>query len=510
MLKMGRLYFLWITPLVAALLCGAEARGQAAPVLSFASAERDASLGAVYRSAIENLLRINTVRVPHRGRDAYNQAGLLRRRPGTFFRAGGGYKQPWTRDASVNSWSGGSLLAPEVARNTLFSVVRRERNGKLIVQQDDQWWDQTIWIVAAWNHFLVTGDRAFLAHAYEAAEDTLDRERELHFNQTFGLFAGPAFLNDGIAGYPVPPATASEDQGSFVLRYAGADRAMVLSTNCIYAGAYGAAAAMAAELHKPSQAAAFSAQGAALAVQIRERFWLAVEGRFGYLLHADGTLDRSQEGSGSAFALLFGVATPEQSASVLRTVHEERFGLPDVWPAFARYSAEQPGRHNNILWPPIMALWAEAAAKAGEVTIFAREVERLAGLAAGDRDHFWEIYNGDTGLPSGGWQAGHLWFSEPNQTWSATAYLRMIYTGLFGLRFSVDGLRFEPTLPAGWGDVTLRGVRYRGTVLTIELHGAGRMVKSFRLDGRRMAEPTVSLRLKGRHTIVMEMGDAVL
>ena len=41
--------------------------------------------------------------------------------------------------------------------------------------------------------YVVTGDRAFLALAYQTAVDTLAREKQLHFNVERGLYEGPAF-----------------------------------------------------------------------------------------------------------------------------------------------------------------------------------------------------------------------------------------------------------------------------------------------------------------------------
>lgn len=505
----------WIV-LLAALLCVERAHGAetaikteapSAPLLRFASPERQATLGSPYQAAVDNLLRVNTVSYTMQGEGAgYNQTGLLAPEPGTFFRAGGGYRQPWTRDASVNSWSAGSLLAPAVARNTLWSVVRRDAQGRLIVQQDNQWWDQVIWVVAAWNHFLVTGDRAFLLSAYQTAQDTLEADKRNHFNADRGLFEGAAFLNDGIAGYPVPPADATESFGSFVLDYPGADKRMPLSTNCLYVGAYRAAAKMALELHRPAaEAARWNEAADTLAARVRVTFWMEKEGRFGYLLSPEGTLDRSQEGAGLAFALLFGVATPEQAASVLRVAHVEPQGMPDVWPSFPRYSEDRPGRHNVIVWPPIESFWAEAAARAGDMPTFSREVETLARLAHANGDKFWEIYNSRTGVPDGGWQVRHAWASERDQTWSATGYLRMIYAGLFGMDFETGGLSFAPVLPAAWGDVSLENLHYRGAALTVRLQGAGKVVQSFRLDGVEQTGHRVPAGLRGAHTVEIKM-----
>ncbi len=480
---------------------------QSAPQLSFAQSRTDASLAVAYRAALKNLLETNTVPYGTGSTDAYNQAGLLSESPSTLIRAGGGYKQPWTRDASVNSWNAASLLEPAVARNTLWSVVRREPDGQLIVQQDNQWWDQTIWIAAAWNHYLVTGDRAFLADAYQTAINTLRREKEHHFNAAHGLFQGPAFLNDGIAGYPAPPADANESRGSFVLDYPGADKIMVLSTNCIYVGAYRSAAQMALELGRSrAEAQTWNSAADSLAAQIRRQFWIPAKGRFGYLIHADtGALDDSQEGAGLAFSMLFGIATPTEATDALHSAHLEPSGMVDVWPDFARYNAARPGRHNVIVWPPIQSFWAEAAARYGDEADFQREVESLASLSKDSGGEFYEVYNAATGAPDGGWQVGHNWTSEHDQTWSATGYLRMIYTGLFGLRFKPAGLHFEPLLPAGWGNVSLTGLHYRNATLTIQLRGAGDVIQAYRLDGVLQKQHLVPASLRGPHTVRIDL-----
>ena len=85
----------------------------------------------------------------------------------------------------------------------------------------------------------------------------------------------------------------------------------------------------------------------------------------------------------------------------------------------------------------------------GNDRVFAREVESLENLAAGGGQHY-EIYNAKPGTADGGWQTGIHWKSEPDQTWSLTAHLRMIYCGLFGMCFTALGIEFRRVLlPAG-------------------------------------------------------------
>lgn len=40
--------------------------------------------------------------------------------------AGIGYVSPWTRDAAINAMNAGSILFPEIAENTLMSVLEKK------------------------------------------------------------------------------------------------------------------------------------------------------------------------------------------------------------------------------------------------------------------------------------------------------------------------------------------------------------------------------------------------
>ncbi|WP_433219646.1 ricin-type beta-trefoil lectin domain protein [Dactylosporangium sp. CS-047395] len=362
--------------------------------------------------------------------------------------------------------------------------------------QDDQWWDQVVWLTAAWNHYLVTGDRAFLSDAFQTARNTLGTRRAANYNVTYGLFQGPSFFNDGIAGYPAPPADATESHGSFVLGYPTAGD-LALSTNALYYSAYRSAARMA---EAPGQSpTALDSAAEALKSNINRYFWIAAKGTYGYLIH-NGQLDQSEEGTGQSFAVLFGIASTDQARLVMRNSHIQPYGIVDVWPHFARYSDSRPGRHNVSVWPMIQGYWAEAAARAGDPARFASETLTLAALA-NTSGGFYEIYNFRSGAPDGGWQTGSHWGPLADQTWSATAYLRMIYSGLFGLQFTTTGLAFRPTLPSGWGDVRLSGLRYRGAVLDLALHGAGTVITDVRLDGTPTTARSVPATLTGTHTL---------
>ena len=477
-----------------------------APTLSFADPDTEATFGPAYREAVKNLLVTNTVPFDDA---AYNQSGLMTADPGTFVKAGGGYPQPWTRDASVNSWNAASLLEPDVARNTLWSAVDKDDEGRLQVKQDDQTWDQVVWVTSAWNHYLVTGDRSFLADAFQTAKNTLAirlADPDPGLNPAFGLFTGPSFFNDGVAGYPAPPADATESLGSGSFSYPGIRAGMFLSTNELYYAAFENVANMAQALGQPaSVASGYRSQAATLKKTINARFWNPKTGLYRYLVLPDGTTGDYQEGTGLAFAILFGIADEHQTRSILKNTHLMDQGIADVFPDFERYSTDQPGRHNAIVWPVVEGFWGSAAAQAGDQTAFATNLARLAHQADSNSG-FWEIYNGTTGVVDGGYQRlgddlKFHWGSQPDQTWSATAYLRQVYDGVFGIGYTEDGIELTPTLPTGWGDTTLAGLRYRDADLTIRLHGSGDRVASFRLDGKPRAAAEIPATLHGRHVV---------
>jgi glycogen debranching enzyme len=182
--------------------------------------------------------------------------------------------------------------------------------------------------------------------------------------------------------------------------------------------------------------------------------------------------------------------------------------MPDTYPHWDRYSGAEPGRHNAIVWPLVQGLWAKGLAEHGEVEGFATETRLLAELVR-NSGGFWEIYDGNTGAVEGGYQGAtgvlrRRWDSEPDQTWSATAYIDMMHTGLFGMRFDDRGLTFAPSLPAGWGDVTLSGLRYRDAGLTVTLRGTGAVIRGFELDGS--PQSGVPASLQGDHTIEITLG----
>jgi glycogen debranching enzyme len=443
--------------------------------------------------------------------------GLLDREA-PVFRAGAGYEKTWTRDAAINVWNGAGLVYPAEARNTLLSVLDRKSGRVVIGGPYEQYWDAIIWTLGAWAFYLFTGDRDFLELAFEATRNSLRHYEETELTPELTLFRGPAVYGDGVAAYPdIYAQTAAAD--SMILHWPAAHPDLAsrpgrglpmhaLSTNCVYFRAYQVASEMARELGL-SPVPEWAAKAADLRQAINRHFWLPHAGSFRYLVDPFGGSD-AQEGFGHSFVILFGIADAASRESVFENQHVTSAGIPCLWPCFSRYRRDGDyGRHSGTVWPPIQGFWAEAAARHRRLDLFAFEFETLARHAVRD-GQFFEIYHPDTGLPYGGLQESgngesiDSWESLPHQTWSATAYLRMVLFGLAGMRFDVDGVRFEPLLPRGLENVELHGLRYRGATIDLVLEGAGGDLAQVLVNGEEAA-PFVPATASGRHVLELTL-----
>lgn len=406
--------------------------------------------------------------------------GLLDK-PSPCLLAGLDYDTPWTRDAAINSWYGLGLISPQVAYNTLLSVLIKDPAG---IRIGGQYWDAIIWVTGAWQYYLHTGNRSLLALAYIAARNAISYFEKTEYDPEDGLFRGAACFQDGVAAYPDEFTTP--DFQSSILEWVNAfpDKRTpsgfglpmkTLSTNCLYFNAYQILPQMAEELGWTAPIE-WKAKADALKVAINKHFWDNSIGMYRYLVGVDDTQDR-QEGFGNAFALLFGVADHNQSQQVLENQVNTSHGIPCLWPTYERYSSTDGmsfGRHSGTIWPQVNAAWAEATVihHRPELAIF--ELNTLAEKACLNMQ-FHELYHPVSGKPYGGLQedpqikAISTWESCNRQSWCASGYLHMVLKVLFGMRFSTQGITFQPNLPEGIDTISIKNLAYRNAILEVRV-----------------------------------------
>jgi glycogen debranching enzyme len=273
-------------------------------------------------------------------------------------------------------------------------------------------------------------------------------------------------------------------------RAVGATKA--LSTNVLYHRGYAIAARAARLLGDDPEP--FTVKAAALKQAINDRLWQPERGHYAYYEGSD-----RWEGLGTALAVLWGIADDEQAADIFRTVRPTPHGLPCLWPPHPLWGPWLPrdeyNYHNATVWPFVQAYWALAAATRGETEVFATELASLTGLA-GRAPTFHEFYRPGTGRPGG----------SARQLWSAAGYLAMIHTGLLGMTFAHDEIRFRPVVPGLFSTVRLTGLRHRDLTLEVTITGTGRDIADFRVDGVTRTDHAIPATWTGTHHVDMTIG----
>lgn len=408
---------------------------------------------------------------------------LFKNTPDSLIKAGGQYGGEWTRDVSINSWNAAALLMPEKTAYSLWSVTTDNRSFI-----GHQYWDHIIWVTAVYDFYQKTGDMSFLHQAYKTSSNTMAKLEREQFDADYGLFMGPSVFNDGIAGYE-EPIFDTKHHSSYVLDYPGSHRIKCLSTNCIYYNAYCVLSKMASLHGEKSTAAVYNRKAKDLRAAIRKHLFDVKQNKLNYLVDSEGTVHPHQEALGISFAILFGVVSDAEAERIIANTYSGNHGIPSIYPHFKRFNQEHPGRHNQIVWPFVNAFWADAAYTKGRTDIFDFELQNLANLALNSNNCFYEIYNEDTGAVDGGWQQGGKWNSVYDQTWSATGYLRMIFTDLLGMQFTPKGVTFNPCgeLLNKYGFKQLTNLRYRNGKLNISVSGTGNKIVSVKVNGKKQS-----------------------
>ena len=405
------------------------------------------------------------------------QDGLLRKKE-LCVMAGIDYDTPWTRDTAINTVNAVAILNPEVAKNTMLSVLE-EADG--LIRVGGQYWDKVLWIIAADRYCDITGDTAFRCFALEVSYNTLSQMESEEFDAVDGLFRGPAVYGDGVSAYP-DRYTKTENGSSGILEWPAENpdtRAKTgygipmkaLSTNLAYYEAYQSCAAMAEKAKVGlEKARILKEKASALKAAINKNFWNEEIGRYDYLFDQVGRCDYA-EAIGLSFAILFGVADDNKTRTIIDNTYISPEGIPVVWPSFPRYQKEEAlpdggirksyGRHSGTVWPHAQGFWALAMKKAGNNKGFDTEFMSMAKRAVRDMQ-FAEIYHPDTGEIYGGLQEMgkniNLWHSCSKQTWSATAFMAMIFYGIAGIHYSEGEITVDPYLPDGINEVSLTGL----------------------------------------------------
>lgn len=391
----------------------------------------------------------------------------------------------WTRDVSYSIMHSLAQLCPEVSMKSLRAKIN---DNNRIIQDTGTGgaWpcstDRTVWILAAWEVYKVTGDRQWLDFIYPVIRNTIEDDRAVAFDPATGLMRGEtSWLDWREQEYPVwmQPSDIYMSEA--------------MNTNAVHYRAISILADICRLEGQDALAARYDGWAAGMKAAINRHLWMEDRGLYGiYLYGRDNlVLHPQMEIQGESFAILWDIADEQRSKRISQNMVSEDFGTPDFYPNLK----DQYPYHNDAMWPFTQIYWTRAQAKAGNekgVLHGISSVYRLTAMTLTNLENM-VIYSGaEKGLP----------INSPRQLWSVAADLAIVPGIYFGMDYELDGIHFNPFVPKALkGERSMENFRYRDAVLSLKLTGYGNRIKSFKLDGKDCDTAFVPAGIKGEHSV---------
>lgn len=387
--------------------------------------------------------------------------------PDTTLRTGREWPGVWTRDVSYSILLSMAYMKPEASRISLSKKV--DRLGRIIQDTGSggAWpvsTDRQIWAVAAYEVYLVTGDREWLKFIYPVIKRSLEDDLASGLYSDNGLVKGEtSFMDWREQSYPKWMQTAD------------IYRSEALGTSVVHARAWKVLGEIAQELGHKKEAAKAFAQSDKIVRAINDTLWMPDKGLYAMYTYGrdNQILNPRAETLGEALAIQWDIADKNRARTISSSNPTTPYGVAIFYPQIA----DMPAYHNNALWPWVGAWWGIASAKAGNekgVMQAIGSVFRPAALFATNKENF-NLDNGDIATE----------LNSSNMLWCLSGNIALTHKILFGIDFRKEGLAFRPFVPEALGQTrTLSNFKYRGARLDITVSGYGDSIAAFKVDER--------------------------
>lgn len=400
--------------------------------------------------------------------------------PCDCFETGEKWNYVWTRDLSYAANLSLAYLDPQRVVNSMLFKTSGFRDGVTapanlpadatqIIQDTGSGgsWpvstDRVTWSVAAetvLNSLAGEARADFAKKAYAALRGTVEADRVAAFDVRVGLYGGEQSYLDWRTQTYAPWITNN------LSRMASSK---ALSTNVSHYQALRLTARLARENGDQELAKKYEDWAAALRESINKVLWLSDKGLYASLTTAaeDQAPMYKYDMLGSALAILYGVASPEQAAQIMANYPHAPYGVPVYYP-------QQPNvyvYHNRSIWPFVTAYSLRAANQVKNVQATNNAINSLMRGAALNLSNM-ENFEWLTLKP---WYDNGPAINSRRQLWSVGAYLGMTLETLFGYQVTADGFNVAPFLTTELrnqlGDTaTLKDLIYQDKKIAIQLH----------------------------------------
>ncbi|MCB0464210.1 MAG: hypothetical protein KDC78_00855, partial [Aequorivita sp.] len=402
-------------------------------------------------------------------------------------RTGAEWGGVWTRDISYSIYLAFAYHEPEIAKISLMKKVKRGR----IIQDTGSGgaWpvssDRTVWTIAAWEIYKVTGDKDWLQSSFEIVRNTLEDDYKTIKDEN-GLYKGESsFLDWREQTYPKWMSNMDIAES------------MNLGTNVVHYQANNVLSKMAAALGKDSKI--YSERAQSIKNAINKELWQEDSGYYAQYLYGREYMNLSPrfEALGEALSIIFDVADENKAQRIISESPITPFGVTCIYPQIPGISPY----HNNGIWPFVQSYWNLAAAKVGNEKVLEQ------GLASIYRPSALFLTNYENFVA----QSGDFEGTEINSSrmlWSMSGNLAMVHRLFIGMNFEENGIRFQPVITKAYsGKHTLSNFKYRNAVLTINVDGYGTKIESILFDGKKLEGVFLDATISGEHTIDIKMAN---
>jgi glycogen debranching enzyme len=414
---------------------------------------------------------------------ALEEAQLNIREDGAFS-AGKEWRGIWTRDVSYAGQLSLAYYFPDQVKTSLRAKLNPE--GRIIQDTGTGGaWpissDRFVWILAAWEVYLATGDEAWLEEIKGPALSSLKEDILWNRDPVSGMLLGETSFEDW-REQTYPPWMSPADIHA----------SQALSTNLIFKRALEIGLAMGEADREIRNSWPDLIQR--LDANIINHFWneeLAAPSA--YVINAPAWLPASHRSAlGESLGILFSERFQPVAQQLVATYPRTPYGTPVI----SHQLPHAPPYHNQTIWPFVEAYALLAAKEAGNQRAYAHSFNGLIRAAALFQSHR-ENYHYASGRPD------QTEINSDRQLWSIAGWLGAITKGLFGMDMvynfdhSAFELQLKPNNPFQWGEFKIEDLIIRNTPVSISLKGSGSHVLSILVNGSAIPADA-SIPLEGR------------
>ncbi|GAO43367.1 carbohydrate-binding protein [Flavihumibacter petaseus] len=423
------------------------------------TAEGNPMLAALYNMALEEM--------------------VLNLRDDSTFRTGKLWPDTWTRDAVYSIYFAFSWMNPSISLNTLRKQTLKNPKEALQDTGTGGSWpistDRVVWAIAAWEYYLVTGDRNWLAEAYEGLRYTALKDIHVAYDEQVGLFRGEACSMDWRT-HTYPNWFSNENIGE----------SFSTGTNALHFFCYGFLEKAGVLLNKEEEEIRlWQHYQQSIQKGLDKYCWNKDKGLYtAYLYPAFLSYkpsDRVDIMSNGLCALL-GAASPEQVNSIVAKYPLYPYGGATLYPTIP----DDFAYHNKSIWAVWQTPLMYMAKQSGNETVATHLMKSLMRQGAMFLTHK-ENMTYDTGFDE------NTALNSDRQLWSVAAYISMVYRMLFGMEMTPAGIRFSPVVPKELvnGKLRLERLVYRDAMVNITIEGTGTTIASLSVNGSPQQLPYV-------------------